>query len=435
MLTTLIASINVFFSLAMWRGFGFYAGVAVVIAVIGLAFAAWRPFETGTLLWLAGPLFGSSFVLGSINLDQLMILLGAAILCVAALRNKSQLRVTSLTVLSLAMALSVGFTAFANKGIGAIGVVRFACTAIASVILMSAAAKYSGFLMRSLIICSVVSAIIVIMQPYVGWPAPYADVVSAGLRYGGLIGHPNFAGYSLATAALAVFIMARRRRDYLPLAILIPAVILTGARTALIIFVLVLIGYAVIRRPKSLVWLGLAGAALLPLSQVMISRLQSVSATGGIEGANSSGWRFIQWQRSWALGDGARGVGIGWQRASELLSQNLGVHNLYLEVAVELGYLGVAFLLIGIVAVIIGARHSPVKFATCLFALGASIADPVLLYPSVLAIVVLIWAADDSAHRAADESAKRSADLEDVLDHPTSLDDLIDVQRAPTASP
>src|SRR5664280_3529052 len=145
MLTTLIASINVFFSLAMWRGFGFYAGVAVVIAVIGLAFAAWRPFETGTLLWLAGPLFGSSFVLGSINLDQLMILLGAAILCVAALRNKSQLRVTSLTVLSLAMALSVGFTAFANKGIGAIGVVRFACTAIASVILMSAAAKYSGF--------------------------------------------------------------------------------------------------------------------------------------------------------------------------------------------------------------------------------------------------------------------------------------------------
>ena len=67
--------------------------------------------------------------------------------------------------------------------------------------------------------------------------------------------------------------------------------------------------------------------------------------------------------------------------------------------AVELGYLGVACLSVGIVALIISSRGSALKIALCLFVLGASISDPVLLYPSVLAVVVLAWAAEESAVR------------------------------------
>jgi hypothetical protein len=393
------------FSLAIWRGFD--VGIALVIAFVGLALAAWRPFEVGTLLWLAGPLFGASFLLPLLNADQLMSLLGTVILCAAAWRDRTPLRVTSITVLSFAMTLSVGVTALANGGIGAVGVVRFGSTAIASLILMSSTAKHSAFLTRALVVVSSLSALIVIAQRFTRWPTPTADIVSSGFRYGGLIGHPNFAAYSLACAALAIFVMAKKRNDYLPLFVLIPAMILTGSMTAMIMFVLALIGYAGLRRPKSLIWLGLAGASLLPLAYVLMSRLQFAWSSGGIEGANSSGWRLIQWQRSWALGVSSRGLGIGWGRAAELLPQNLGVHSLYMEVAVELGYLGIACLSIGIVALIIGSRKSAVQFVTCFFALGGSIMDPVLLYPAVMAMIVVAWAADESANRsgALDNSA------------------------------
>ncbi len=364
--------------------------VVVIVALLVILVAFTHPVSGGTALWLTGPLMGSGLPAGVANVDQLMSLTGAALLVWAVIRGELTPGVTGALFLPLAAGLAVLITAAYNDGAGLAGAARFLVLAVGTFALGSLTLEQAARLIRVLTAVVLVTALSVLQQLVTRWPTPYASAEGEGLRYGGLLGHPNFAAYALGLASVALFQRARSTGDYLLIFTLLVACISTGSRTALVVTAACLITSAVLGKQRQLLALCLFTVLLVPFSGPLVSRLHSVTATGGLTGANASGWRLLQWQRSWDLGADSRILGIGWQRASDLLPQNLGVHNLYLGVAVELGAVGAILVATGICLTVLHVRKSW-RLGVCLaFLLVSSFPDPVLLYPSSLVLFLCL---------------------------------------------
>jgi O-antigen ligase len=220
----------------------------------------------------------------------------------------------------------------------------------------------------------------------VSLPQVYVDPEAVGERVGGLIGHPNFAAYFLGSAFL-VLIANRRLRPlvrFSAIGLITIALLLTGSRGA--IAWLVLSAALLFRRGwRSLPAVAVLGAILIPVFGAQtILRFSSIENTGGLSGGNAAGWRLIQWQQALQLTTGHfHLIGIGWSHAVDFLPGRLQVHNGYLQVYVELGWIGV----IGLVILIAYLTRAAIPrglpaIALLVYALTTNISDLVLLYPS-----------------------------------------------------
>lgn len=219
------------------------------------------------------------------------------------------------------------------------------------------------------------------------------DPDSGQLRYGGLMGHPNFAAYDMLAAVVARFSDTRKLtlRHSVMLLLLVAATLLTGSRTALIGAALAVV-LAVVITPGRFTWvlsvswlIPLAGATVLARFAVLISG----SSQGGI---SDTGWRVDQWKSALALPHAPfYAIGIGYNRTEQLLANGLAVHSGYVQALVELGLIGV----IGLAALVLvaarGARGNKLLWPTLLYMLVVTSTDPGLLYPSVAYIFLLIY--------------------------------------------
>lgn len=219
------------------------------------------------------------------------------------------------------------------------------------------------------------------------------DPESHVLRYGGLMGHPNFASYDMLAAVVARFSDTRKLtfRHSVMLLLLVAATLLTGSRTALIGAGLAVI-LAVVIRPGRFSWV-LSVAWLVPLAGgTVLARFALLIGGSNGQGGGDTSWRLDQWKSALALPHAPFFVkGIGYNRTEELLANGLAVHSGYVQVLVELGLLGV----IGLAAIVLvaarDARGNKLLWPTVLYMVVVTTTDPGLLYPSIAYIFLLVY--------------------------------------------
>lgn len=372
--------------------------LGLIIAVFLLQVCLISAYRVGFVLWLGAPLLGPLFPVGNSNIDQVGQSAGTVALILGILSGELKTRGLRTPYVLVPMIAAMGITAVANYGAGLSGVFRLLVIAIGIYALSDLRDNQRLFAQRAFIVIMLISAITVLQQPLSGWPAPYVSVEGIGVRYGGLIGHPNFAAYSLGVAVLFLALTRHSWYAVASLPLLVAAAIATGSRTAVVVLVALLVFGVVIWNRAKLLMVAAVLAVSIPFASSLVSRLSSIDTSGGIGGSNAGGWRIGQWERAWALGEGRRVFGLGWGQAEHLLPQQLGVHNLYLQVVVELGWLGAIGLLLSVCihgAAVWGSRSQRLILVYCLV---TSLVDPVFLYPSVLTLLMALTALDGSVN-------------------------------------
>lgn len=213
------------------------------------------------------------------------------------------------------------------------------------------------------------------------------------LRYGGLMGHPNFAAYDMLAAVVARFSDTRKLtvRHGVMLVLLVAATLLTGSRTALI-GAGVAIVLAVVITPGRFTWV-LSVAWLVPIAGGTVLARFAVLTSGSAGGSSDTSWRLDQWQSALALPHAPFYVkGIGYNRTEELLTNGLAVHSGYVQVLVELGLIGVLGLAAMVVVAARDARANKLLWPTLAYMLIVTSTDPGLLYPSIAYMFLLMYA-------------------------------------------
>jgi hypothetical protein len=220
------------------------------------------------------------------------------------------------------------------------------------------------------------------------------DPDSGRLRYGGLMGHPNFAAYEMLAAVVARFSDTRklRPRHSLMLLLLMAATLLTGSRTALI-GAAVAVVLAVIITPARFTWL-LSVSWLMPLAGgTVLARFAILAKGSNSHGVSDTGWRLDQWRSALALPHAPFYVkGIGYNRTEELLTNGLAVHSGYVQSLVELGLIGVGAFAAIVVIAARDARRNKLLWPILVYMLAVTSTDPGLLYPSLAYIFLLMYA-------------------------------------------
>lgn len=221
------------------------------------------------------------------------------------------------------------------------------------------------------------------------------DLESDSFRFGGAIGHPNFAAYFLGLCILALTWVRKIGRGYWIglLSLFLVGFMLTGARNAALAL---LAGFLVIavRRPKTFVLLAMPTIPLFVyVGDDLSQRFVYLLKTGGLDGENAAGWRLSHWQQALAHGNESWPFGVGWNRYVEYSSDGLAVHNGYLQVYVELGLAGV----IGLPTVMLGILafcmqlQSRGAVALFIYSVIITVSDPGLFYPPIgLAAILLL---------------------------------------------
>ena len=334
------------------------------------------------------------------NYVALAVTAGAFIALLAArvCRGTPKLLMVGLAILSVTAVLS----AFSNRPDDAVVALRFASYGVLAAALVRLDRRQMVIAQRAVLGLGLVLAASV-YATYFGLVTLklYADAEAEGFRVGGLIGHPNFAAYFLGLLLLAQLVLPGFRGPRWPVTatVFVGAILLTGSRGAVIWLVLAALCGFRHWWSKSPLLLGLAALALAAPGSVLIERFASLQASGGLTGQNAAGWRFGQWERALDLQDGMGATGLGWTRAQELLPAGLGVHNGYLQVFLELGLLGVLGLIIVIFALVRLGKGGKVPVAIMVFVLGTTIADPVLLYPPITYLLLVVLLTSKGDHR------------------------------------
>jgi O-antigen ligase len=364
---------------------------ALVVAAVALVIAAVRwPLACAIVFLTSGPLFCSLFHIGPMTLDNVAVIIGAtiALLCLIG----RPWRIPALAVWPLCVATAVIAAAAANGGAGIEGVVRFASLTVLVLTVANSTPVVRERTAAWIETAVTLGAVVLLVQPFTGFPRPYGTTEGVGLRYGGLFGHPNFAAYTISLVLLYQ-IYTKRFTAWRALSTfaLLMALALTGSRAALLVFILLLVP-ALWMRARRFFALLLAGVVVLPfVGAAMLSRLQSISETGGLSGDNASGWRFGQWAQALAATRGHELLGIGWGRTALTLGDDLGAHSTYVQIWLELGRIGTLIAVVGLVVLFRATRTSRVARILLLYAAVTGVSDPVLLYPSCLTVLLLLF--------------------------------------------
>jgi O-antigen ligase len=133
-----------------------------------------------------------------------------------------------------------------------------------------------------------------------------------------------------------------------------------------------------------------AVAALPFVGTTILTRLESITATGGLSGRNASGWRLGQWRDALEATRGHEFFGIGWARTVDVMGDQLGAHSTYVQIWLELGRVGAAVCAVGLILLLRSARSSRPAQVLLAYVVITSVSDPVLLYPSCLTVLLVI---------------------------------------------
>jgi O-antigen ligase len=366
------------------------ATVAAVLGASVLVSSLRWPLATALAFIVTGPLFLSSFPAGPMTLDNLAVLYGTAVATAWLLTRRWQ--VTPVAAWPASLALAAAVAAAANGGAGLPGTVRFFSLATLALVLANADREVRRRTVAWTEAAVTLGALVLLAQPFTGYPEAF-DTHSEGVgqRFGGLFGHPNFAAY---TISLVLLYQVYARRYPAPRvassAILLLALLMTGSRAALLVFVVLLLPAAWMRSRRFFALLTPALLALPFVGTMIITRLQSISQTGGISGNNASGWRLDQWQDALAATRGHEFFGIGWGQTASVLTDELGAHSSYVEIWLELGRVGTMIAAVGLVVLVWSTRRSLVARILLAYAAITGVSDPVLVYPSCLTVLLVL---------------------------------------------
>lgn len=373
--------------------------VTIAVGVLGVLLIApiiikW-PLRTGAAFILSGPILFSTVPVGGMTADNLVSACGTVILGTALMRRLPAVQ------LSGPLLLPIGIVALLSVSIAAHGtsvlfnVARFIGVALLCVAIYLGTTEDRRSISVILNAIIMISSLIIIAQPITSWPAPWGNVEGEGLRYGGLFGHPNFAAYTLGLFALyQVIRLGPLMKRILLIGPPVAALMLSGSRTAIIAFGIVML-LALVARPRT-VWPFVAGSALVAMvvGATFLSRFEDFFQTGGFEGtANAGGWRFIQWQYALDLAPKPNIWGIGWGMSEKYLPQGLGVHNGFLQFYVETGIVGCVIFAAALITAIASTVRSLTATLLWIFAIVTTFFDPVLMYPSSIAVLVTLLSA------------------------------------------
>ncbi|MEO5319276.1 O-antigen ligase family protein [Arthrobacter sp. CC3] len=324
--------------------------------------------------------------------DNVVSACGAAILGTALMRRFPAVQLSGPLVLPIGIVALLSLSIAAHGADVLFNVARFAGVALLCVAVYLGTAEDRRSISIILNTIVMISSLIIVAQPITSWPAPWGNVEGEGLRYGGLFGHPNFAAYTLGLYALyQVIRLGPLAKRIVLIGPPVAALMLSGSRTAIIVFGIVML-IAVAVRPKT-VWPFVAGSALVAVvvGATFLSRFEDFFQTGGFAGtANAGGWRFIQWQHALDLAPRPNIWGIGWGMSEKYLPQGLGVHNGFLQFYVETGIVGCLIFAIALVSAIASTARSLTASLLWVFAIVTTFFDPVLMYPSSIAVLVTI---------------------------------------------
>ncbi len=382
--------------LALGAGTAIYPWFALAPLVAGLiAIIFHRPVEAAIILLVAAPILLNTIKLGVLNLDNYVTLLGMTTVVLAGL-SSGRLPFSGLSALPMAVGIAIALSGDANGLSWIEPTARFLGLAMIPWA-VGYSARNPEFAIGAVKWSVAIGALSVIVQPLTGYPKlAVLNEEEAGTRYGGLIGHPNFAAYTLAiTALLLLSRPTLRRLDPLLLSVLTVALVMTGSMTAIGFFCLAALAILV-RRPRRLLFLGGLVAAVAAIAgATLLARIGSLGESG-LRGDNSGTWRETQWSQALALVDGREVIGIGWQQTSKQLANGLEAHSAYVQAIVELGLVG-SFLVLAAVAYLVARVHRHLVSVVLLaYVLATSITDPVLFYPSSLVVLLVAVAAVES---------------------------------------
>ncbi len=359
------------------------AGAALLTASV-----RW-PRVTGLGFMVAGPLYLSGFTVGPMTLDNVTVLYGAAVSVGWLLTTRR--RGAPLAAWPTAVALAVAVAALANGGAGAPGMARFLSLAVLALVLANSAPavrrRTAGWVEAAVTL----GAVVLIAQPFTGFPAAFGTAEGVGERFGGLFGHPNFAAYTVSVVLLyQLYAKPFTHARIASSAALLLALVLTGSRAALIVFVLLLLPALWMRAQRFFGLLAPAVAALPFVGTTILTRLESITATGGLSGQNASGWRLGQWRDALEATRGHEYFGIGWGRTADVMGDQLGAHSTYVQIWLELGRVGAVLCAVGVILLLRSARSNRPAQVLLAYVVITSVSDPVLLYPSCLTVLLVV---------------------------------------------
>jgi hypothetical protein len=388
---------------ALWPLVPAVAVVAVVVAALTsplltaagalglgvLAVSVRWPRATALGFVVSGPLFLSGFTAGPMTLDNVAVLYGTAVGVLWLLARRW--RWSPLAAWPASLAGAAVLAAAANAGAGIPGVVRFASLAVLALLLANSDAAVRARTARWTEAAVTLGALVLIAQPFTGFPDAYGTAEGVGQRYGGLFGHPNFAAYTVSIVVLYQLYTQRFTAwRVASAASLVLALVLTGSRAALLVFVLLLVPALWMRAQRFFALLLPAVAAMPFVGTTILTRLESITATGGLSGQNASGWRFGQWQDALEATRGHETWGIGYGRTASVMGDGLGAHSTYVQLWLETGRVGTLIAAVGVVVLIRAARGVRPAQVLLAYAVVTSVSDPVLLYPASLTVLLVL---------------------------------------------
>jgi len=376
----------------------------VPAGVAGLILTLRYPQPVALLLLLIGPLLTSTFKLGQMSLDNAMVIAGLGLVAVLAVVRR-QLPFNRWSTLPLVLAAAIFITGTLNGAPNWEACLRFVSLGAVPWV-VSDAPRISRVNFRILLSVMSVGALSVFSQPLIGYPHPYKDTENTGLRYGGLFGHPNFAAYALSLSIL--YVLSQKLNAWRVAYLLIAggAVLTTGSITATLMLVAA-VGVLLARNVKRLmVGLLVLGIFVATAGQTLLSRLDFVSQTsaGPAASGNSGTWRLGQWQRVLRLLEGNETTGIGWGEIPLKVGNNLGAHNAYVQLAVELGWAALVAVLLIVAASLMAALRNRLHLVAWIYVLATSMSDPVLFYPSSMTLLLFLLAASPNHKPAPGEA-------------------------------
>jgi O-antigen ligase len=398
----------------------YYPGISVVVvgALVVVAIAKDVP-SLALLLLLAGPLLGSQFTAGPLTVDNWLVLGGIVMSSVRAL-SSGKIPFSPLSVFPLSIAFAIAISGVANGVEFLPAVIRYVGIACIPWLLDSTAGVSRLRGERIVVSLVLLGALSVLSQPIVPLLPPYIDPDTNVARFGGLFGHPNFAAcvmgatvlYLIATkphSRLASFIAAM-----LGLSIVITASL--GAIISLAVGLIVLFA----RKPSRILGLGLlGGGSLLVVGSSLIERVNFLSNAGSDN--NSLTWRIDRWKSALNISEQPSLLGIGWEQVEAQIGGP--AHSGFIAIYVELGIAGAALLVLALtrfarVSMTQVARESRIAPSLLVFVLTASVTDPILIYPSTLAIWIALSALairDDSNQHNSSSLPLRTPRVADVV--------------------
>lgn len=370
------------------------AAVAVVVPFLPL-YLRYLPL-VGLALLTSAPLLFSSFQVGPLTLDNWVTLLGIGSALIWAVQQRV-LRLPIAAALPLLLAAAIGVSG-AIGGVDSIaGVIRYVGLALVPTLVVAGVTR-RVVAERIMFGALLVGALSVLTQPVFPIVAAYVDPQTGATRFGGLMGHPNFAAYALGLGIL--YLIGARRLSgaaWLLVAVFGAAILLTGSVGALGTVALGLAVIVVSRGVGRALGVLMAGAiGLVALGQTLAGRIGAL--VSGDPNLNSLNWRFEQWRSAIALLGNQLWTGIGWQQIPLRIDSGLEAHSAYVEIYVELGIIGTVLLGFGVVALLIWAGPRLVALVMVGVVLVSSITDPVLVYPSSMATLLTLLACERMRH-------------------------------------